>query len=253
MLLKAAINGRRKLSEHPAIPISPDQQAKQATIAVAAGAGAIHVHPRTSAGRDSLAPEDIAKALNAIRAACPTIPIGVSTGAWIEPEIDRRLMLIDGWDILPDFAGVNFHEPGAMQTCRILLEKGVGVEAGIWNAEAAHRFRRSGLSICCLRVLIEPGQESGDPKSRLVEIEAALQHIAGRRLLHGFETSTWEFVALASRRGYDARIGFEDTLTLPDGSPAEDNGPTGGSGAASHRSASICLILSPDMAACIAP
>ena len=46
MLLKAAINGRRLLSEHPAIPISPEQQAKQAAIAVAAGAGAIHVHPR---------------------------------------------------------------------------------------------------------------------------------------------------------------------------------------------------------------
>jgi uncharacterized protein (DUF849 family) len=125
MLLKAAINGRRGLSEHPAIPIFLEQQAKQAAMAVAAGAGAIHVHPRNSAGQESLAPQDIANALNA---------------------------------------------------------------------------------------------------SRLDEIEAALQDITGRRLLHGFETSTWEFIALASRRGYDARIGFEDTLALPDGSRAEDNG-----------------------------
>ena len=224
MLLKAEINGRRGLSEHPAIPISPEQQAKQAAMAVAAGAGAIHVHPRNSAGQESLAPQDIADALNAIRAACPTTPIGVGAGGWIVPEIDRRLTLIGGWEVLPDFADVNFHEPGAVQTCRLFLEKGVGVEAGIWNAEAAHRFRRSGLSICCLRILIEPGQESGDPKSRLDEIEAALQDIKGRRLLHGFETSTWEFIALASRRGHDARIGFEDTLALPDGSRAEDHG-----------------------------
>jgi hypothetical protein len=54
---------------------------------------------------------------------------------------------------LPDFAGVNFHEPGAVQTCRLLVEKGVGVEAGIWNTEAAHRFRRNGLSSFCLCVL----------------------------------------------------------------------------------------------------
>jgi uncharacterized protein (DUF849 family) len=67
MLLKAEINGRRGLSEHPAIPISPEQQAKQAAMAVAAGAGAIHVHPRNSAGQESLAPQDIANALNAIR------------------------------------------------------------------------------------------------------------------------------------------------------------------------------------------
>jgi uncharacterized protein (DUF849 family) len=61
-------------------------------------------------------------------------------------------------------------------------------------------------------------------QNRLDEIEAALQDITGRRLLHSFDTSTWEFIALASRRGYDVRIGFEDTLALPDGSRAEDNG-----------------------------
>jgi uncharacterized protein (DUF849 family) len=205
------------------IPISPDQQSKQAAGAVAAGAGAVHVHRRNSAGQENLASEDFANALNAIRAACPTTPIGVSTGAWIVPEIDRRLTLMGGWYVLPDFASVNFHEPGAVQTCKFLLEKGIGVEAGIWNAEAADRFRQSGLSSYCLRILIEPGQEPGDSKSRLEEIEAALHDITGRRLLHGFETSAWELVALASRRGYDARIGFEDTLALPDGSHAEDN------------------------------
>jgi transposase-like protein len=31
MLLKAAINGRRRLNEHPAIAITPDQQAKDET------------------------------------------------------------------------------------------------------------------------------------------------------------------------------------------------------------------------------
>ncbi len=43
------------------------------------------------------------------------------------------------------------------------------------------------------------------------------------RLLHGLGPSAWEFIALAARRGYDTRTGFEDTLALPDGSPAEPN------------------------------
>jgi uncharacterized protein (DUF849 family) len=114
MLLKAAINGRRAPSEHPAIPITPSQQASQATIAVAAGAGAIHVHPRNSDGRESLASNDLAATLDAIRAACPAIPIGVSTGAWIVPEANMRLTLIDRWNVLPDFASANIHEPGAL-------------------------------------------------------------------------------------------------------------------------------------------
>jgi uncharacterized protein (DUF849 family) len=224
MLLKAAINGRRTAAEHPGIPITPSQQADQAAMAVAAGAGAIHVHPRDSMGRESLACADIAATLEAIRAACPATPIGVSTGAWIAPEVDRRLALIDQWKLLPDFAGVNFHEPGASQICRLLLEKGVGVEAGIWNTEAAYLFQRSGLPSRCLRILIEPAQESGDARKRLEEIETVLHDVPSPRLLHGFGASTWEFIALAQGRGYDTRIGFEDTLALPDGSRAEHNG-----------------------------
>lgn len=42
-------------------------------------------------------------------------------------------------------------------------------------------------------------------------------------LLHGEGRSTWPALHLARERGLDARIGLEDTLTLPDGAPAPDN------------------------------
>jgi uncharacterized protein (DUF849 family) len=224
MLLKVAIKGKGMPDEHPAIPITPSQQACQAAIAITAGARAIHVHPRDSTGRESLECSNIAATLEAIRTACPGTPVGVSTGAWIVPEIDRRLALIDQWKMLPDFASVNFHEPGAEKTCRLLLEKGVQVEAGIWNHQAAYLFQQSGLSSQCLRILIEPAQEPWGAKKRLQEIESLLQDVVGSRLLHGFGASTWEFVALARRGRYDTRIGLEDTLTLPDGTLAKDNG-----------------------------
>jgi uncharacterized protein (DUF849 family) len=66
--------------------------------------------------------------------------------------------------------------------------------------------------------------EPGNAKERLKEIESALRGIKCSRLLHGFEKFTWSFIALASSLGYDTRVGFEDTLTLPDGNPARDNG-----------------------------
>ena len=47
---------------------------------------------------------------------------------------------------MPDFAGVNFHELGAVRIARLLLDKGVGVEAGIWNVKAANIFRISKTS-----------------------------------------------------------------------------------------------------------
>lgn len=223
MLLKAAINGRRSQSEHPAVPINPSQQAHEAAMAAAAGAGAIHVHPRDAGGHESLSAGDVASALQSIRASCPTIPVGVSTGAWIVPNLDTRLSLIESWKVLPDFASANFHEPGALNVFQLLTEKGIGVEAGIWNVEAAQLLRKSGVAPHCLRIMIEPGQEPGSAKHRLEEIEAVLEDVQCPRLLHGFESTAWELIALASRRGYDTRIGLEDTITVPEGNRARDN------------------------------
>lgn len=223
MLIKAAINGGRTRAEHPGIPVTPEQQAEEAAAAVAAGAGAIHVHVRGSDGRESLAPDEVARALELIRAACPGTAVGVSTGAWIAADASRRLSLVRGWKVLPDFASVNVHEDGAIELIRLLLDRRVGVEAGVWNARAAQTLRGSGLAHECLRVLIEPAEDGGDAMTNLKQIEAALGQAAPSRLLHGLDASAWEFVALAAERGYDTRTGLEDTLTLPDGSVAENN------------------------------
>ncbi len=223
MLIKAAINGTRAQTEHPAIPVTAEQQAEEAKAAVAAGAGAIHVHVRGANAQESLAPEDVSLCLEMIRAACPGIPVGISTGAWIIPDLMKRLALIQEWEVLPDFASVNIHEEGAELVIKLLLDLGVGVEAGVWNPRAAKTLVRSGLAKECLRILIETGEEAGDAKNNLAEIESALGQINRPILLHGLDDSAWEMVELAAMRNYDTRTGFEDTLTLPDGSRAENN------------------------------
>jgi uncharacterized protein (DUF849 family) len=43
------------------------------------------------------------------------------------------------------------------------------------------------------------------------------------RLLHGVDATAWPLLQEAARRGYDARIGLEDTLRLPGGELAGDN------------------------------
>jgi len=223
VLIKAAINGNRTPKEHPAIPVTPVQQAEEAAAAVAAGAGAIHVHVRDSKGRESIARQDVAGALEAIRTVCPGTTVGISTGAWIVPDVSRRLSIINAWNVLPDFASVNIHEEGALQVVRLLLDRGVGVEAGIWTARAAKILLGSGLAELCLRLLIEPAEEPCDARANLAEIEKVMDNVSRPRLLHGLGSSAWEFVKLAAERTYDTRIGFEDTLELPDGSLAESN------------------------------
>jgi uncharacterized protein (DUF849 family) len=223
VLIQAAINGGRTAAEHPAVPLTPEEQAREAAASVVAGAGAIHVHVRGSDGRESLAAGDVARALKAIRAACPGVPVGVSTGAWISPDAGQRLSLVKGWSVLPDFASVNVHEDGALELIRLLLDRGVGVEAGIWNARAARSLQDSGLAHRCLRVLIEPAEGGGDAMANVEQIETALGSPVAPRLLHGLGASAWDLVALAAARGYDTRTGLEDALRLPDGSIAANN------------------------------
>ena len=178
-------------------------------------------------GRESLAAPDVARAVSAVRSACRGTQAGISTGAWIEPDPDRRLARVRRWHVLPDYASVNFNEPGAVEIAEELMELGVGVEAGLSDTGAAELLVRSGLEDRCLRVLLEP-QEPELPAA--LHTVVAMERVLGGattgrapRLLHGVDATAWPLLQEAGRRGYDARIGLEDTLRLPDGELAGDN------------------------------
>jgi uncharacterized protein (DUF849 family) len=222
-MIQAALNGTRTRVEHAAIPITPAEQATEAHASVAAGASAIHVHVRDEDGNESLAAGDVAETIDAIRAVCPDTPIGIGTGAWIIPDLRQRLSVIRTWTTLPDFVSVNLHEAGATRVIELLLERGVGVEAGIWNAPAAVALVKSGLANICERILLEPAEASCSARANLMQMEEVLVGVTAPRLLHGLGHCAWHLIELAARRRYDTRTGFEDTLRLPDGSLARSN------------------------------
>ena len=223
LLVQAAINGARPRADHPALPFTPAAQAAESRAAVAAGARAIHVHVRDAEGRESLTHGDVTASLDAIRAACPGTPVGVSTGAWIVKDAARRLDLVRSWATLPDYASVNVHEEGADELMRLLLERGIGIEAGVWDERGARLLLDGGLAGECLRLLVEPAGGGGDVMAGVVAMERVLGGVDLPVLLHGAGPSTWPMIELAARRGYDTRVGLEDTIALPDGSPAAGN------------------------------
>ena len=205
--------------------MTPQELARDASIVTAAGAMALHVHPRDAEGIETLDGRSIGDALSAIRESA-TVPVGVSTGAWILHDAHDRLRAIEEWDILPDFASVNFHESGATDVARVLADRGVGVEAGLWHEHAAAAFAESGLGDRCLRILLEPMEQTvEDALATVGRIERRLTGVAEEvpRLLHGYGRTVWAMLDEAAGRGYDVRIGLEDTLERPDGSRAADN------------------------------
>jgi hypothetical protein len=99
-----------------------------------------------------------------MRTVAPGIPLGVSTGASIVEDPDEWYATVAAWEILPDFASVDLHEKGAEELIRLLLQRNVGVEAGIVDTAAAEVLIRSGLAPRRLRILAEPQQQGSKPR-----------------------------------------------------------------------------------------
>ncbi len=222
--LLAALNGDR---EHPAAPRTPAQLAAEARAAVEAGAVSVHLHPYDEQGRQTLAAVPCAAAIRAVRAACPGVPISLSTFAAIEPDPDRRLASVAAWTELPELVTANQGEAGIGELCKLLLERGVGIEAGLLALADAHAFVASGLAPRCTRVLLEP--LDADPEAAVahaVAMERVLEagDVAIERIYHGDGIASWAVNRHGIARGCGIRTGLEDTPVLPDGRLAAGNG-----------------------------
>ena len=225
-MLQVCLNGARTAADSAAVPMSPAALAEAARQAVAAGADEVHVHPKTPCGQDSLAPRVVAAVLEADPGGggCPG---GGDDRRLGEPDPARRAERIRSWTVLPDHASVNWHEPGAEAVAAALLERGIGVEAGIWSGtDGAESFARSPLAPRVLRVLAEvTDTDAGSAPATARELLTAVAGAAPGRpvLLHGEDGGAWPVLRLAGALGLATRIGIEDTLLLPDGRPATGN------------------------------
>ena len=221
-MLQAALNGARAPDEHPALPVTPEQLAANASAVVAEGARSLHFHVRDANGAESLEPDDVAAALRAVRAAVPGIEISLSTGLWIAGH--DRLDLIRSWTERPDLVSINLSEPGWQELAALVSELGIGIEAGLATVEDADAF--DGSSLQPRRVLVEIDDETLDGPSAVLaasDIDRRLDRSGPPRLHHGMGPATWAVIDAAAALGRDVRIGLEDVLTLPGGRAAAGN------------------------------
>ena len=222
MRLQAALNGARPADTRH-LPLTPAAIAADALACRMAGADCLHLHPRDAEARESLFPDDVADVLNAVRAAVPGMAVGISTGDWIVPRLGR-LRDMESWSVLPDFVSVNLAEPDAEDVLALMRRRGIGIELGLGSVADLERL------------IAMPGDPTRGAVRVMIEMDtggfATARHEAGLlhrmlaqvmpgvpQLLHGFEQSAWEFVALARDWGCQTRIGLEDVLLLPGGEP----------------------------------
>lgn len=223
MTIQAALNGNRMGSP---VPKATTSIIESAISCIRKGAGSIHFHTRDANGNESLEGKYVDEQVGQLRTIVKGIPIGISTGEWIEPDLTKRLDLIRGWKNLPDFVSINYDEPGFEQMTELISKMGIHIEAGLSSPESAKNFSALIHNGNYIRILIEPREQ------KLEVAIATIQHIESHLaecdielpyLLHGVDTTCWDLFRMAIRKGYQTRMGLEDTLTLPNGDKARSN------------------------------
>lgn len=226
MRIVACLNGDRRPGSHPALPVSLDQMVEDAHSAVDAGATDLHVHPRGPDGAESLDPQVVGALMERLRNDGPQVPVSLTTALSAESDPVRRYDLVQRWasPTLPDSVAVNMHEAGSIDLVRLLHDRRVHVEAGLWTVDATRILIATGITVAA--VLVEPTQVEVEDARRNADTIVALLDKAGDRrprLLHGTDATAWPMLEAGLSAGMDVRIGLEDTLRLPDGTEAENN------------------------------
>lgn len=226
MRIVACLNGDRRPGAHPALPVSADQLVADAHAVVAAGATEIHVHPRDHGGAESLAPQVVTPLMERLRSEGPPVPVSLTTSLSAESDPWRRYDMVQRWasSALPDSVTVNLHEAGSVDLARLLDDRRIGVEAGVWTVDSARILIATKLNVSAVQV--EPTQVTVEDAQRNADAICSLldrAKVDRPRLLHGADATAWPMLEAAVSAGYDIRMGLEDTMRLPGGEEAGDN------------------------------
>jgi uncharacterized protein (DUF849 family) len=226
-MIQCALNGDYSRADHPAVPVTLEQLVADAVACHAAGAGSVHLHPRRPEdGLESLAAEVHDPVVAAIRRASPELEISCST----QKDIDLggapdRLAAVRAWSRPPDVVSLNVSEEGMTELGSVLLECGIGIEAGVFTLDDADTLLSVPWARDVHRVLVEVIFEHDDGEAvKLARAIDARVAVLGRpRLWHGDARANWAVVDAGQAAGRDVRVGLEDTLVGRDGGPAPAN------------------------------
>ena len=221
--LQAAVNGD---VDHPAMPKTAEEIAADAAACVEAGEILLHLHAFDEHGEETLEAGPVGRMLTAVRAACPGVPINVTTFASIISDPAHRLRLVDGWTVLPDLIAANQGEEGIDDLSALLSARGVGIEACVLSVDDVRTFLRRGSWSRFARLVVEPLEPVPEDAVALAEEMESELRPAGVRLPelhHGVGPASWTIMRRAVSNGHSIRTGLEDTLVLEDGSPAVSN------------------------------
>jgi len=237
LVVTVAPNGaRRGKADHPALPLTPEEIAREAARCRDAGAAMIHLHVRDRDGRHTLDADAYRAAIAAIRREvgdglliqATTEAVGIYAPAQqmaamrdLRPEAFSAAVR----ELVPDTAA----EPDAARFLAGQAEAGALIQYILYDADDVRRFDDllargvvpgQGASVLFVLGRYSAGQQS-DPRDLLPFLAAWTRPLPFAVCAFGRREAAC--VAAAAAFGGHGRVGFENNLLLADGGVAPDN------------------------------
>ena len=237
LVITVAPNGaRRGKADHPALPVTPAEIAREAVRCHEAGAAMIHLHVRDSAGTHAIDPDLYREAITAIRReAGEEMIIQVTTEAVgrftpAEQMVAMRTLQPEAFsvavrELIPDEAA----EGPAASFLTGEAQRGTLVQHILYDAEDVSRFiglverdviPTSGASVLFVLGRYTQGQQSA-PEDLLPMLARWTLPLPWSLCAFGRREAAC--ATTAACLGGHARVGFENNLHRPDGALAADN------------------------------
>lgn len=226
-MIQCALNGSYGPRDHPEVPVTLRQLVADAVACHAAGATSVHLHPRLQIdGLESLAADSHDAVVAAIRDAAGELEISCSTHEDIDlGGASDRIAAVRAWVAPPDVVSLNLAEAGAIELGAALLDRGIGIEAGVFTLDGADALLAAPWAASVHRVLVETIFEHDDAAAVALAqaIDARVATLGHPRVWHGDGKANWAVVDAGLAAGTDVRVGLEDTIVGRDGGRAAGN------------------------------
>lgn len=232
-IMLAPNGGRRSKAEHPALPITMEETLDCAIAGQAAGAGAVHVHLRDADGGHLLDAGAYRELTAEIAARAPGLAVQITTEAIGRYGPAEQMRVVR--EAAPAFASCALRElcedeAAGLRFYAEMAEAGTGIQHIVYAPEEALRLRAlveaGRFPAAPLSVIFVVGaypDGGGIPARRLAGFLSATEGLDCEWMCCAFGAGESRVLAAAMALGGHARVGFENSLHMADGSVAPDN------------------------------
>ncbi len=228
-VLVAPNGARRGHRDHPAVPISTNEIVGAATACGAAGANGLHLHVRDKAGRHTLDAGLYRETIAELSRAVPKMDIQITTEAAGVFDVQAQFECLR--QVRPSWASVSVREIArapelAPRVYALCTDQGTRVQHILYDAADAALlacWQTAGIVSCdqADRLLVL-GRYAAAEESNPDDLDA-FPVSAAPWMVCAFGAQEHQCLQHAALRGGDVRVGFENSLTGPDGQVWADN------------------------------